>query len=135
MDMNFPLADSQAAINARTFKNAFDKSGCKTALPLTREPPPTNRRSNTPPSSSCAVQEKKRILMLISDTGGGHRASAQAMESMMEQLAPGACDVRIVDVFTDYCPWPFNKFVPGYAAMAKNPWMWQSSWHGAHIDS
>ena len=69
--------------------------------------------------------DKKRVLMLISDTGGGHRASAQAMESMMEQLAPGACDVRIVDVFTDYCPWPFNKFVPGYAVMAKNAWMWK----------
>ena len=30
---------------------------------------------------------KKRILMLISDTGGGHRASAQALESMLEQVA------------------------------------------------
>ena len=70
--------------------------------------------------------------MLISDAGGGHRASAQAMESMMEQLAPGACDVRIVDVFTDYCPWPFNKFVPGYAVMAKNAWMWKYSWHASN---
>lgn len=77
-------------------------------------------------------QDKKRVLMLISDTGGGHRASAQAMESMMEQLAPGACDVRIVDVFTDYCPWPFNRFVPGYAVMAKNAWMWKYSWHASN---
>ena len=29
---------------------------------------------------------------------GGHRASAQAMESMLEQVAPGATDVRIVDL-------------------------------------
>ena len=71
---------------------------------------------------------KKRILMLISDTGGGHRASAQAMESMLEQVAPGSTDVRIVDVWTDYCPWPFNGFVPSYQFMAKHPWMWKLSW-------
>lgn len=76
-------------------------------------------------------ERKKRILMLISDTGGGHRASAQAMESMLEQVAPGATDVRIVDVFTDYAPWPYSKFVAGYAGMAKNPWVWRLSWYGS----
>ena len=84
-------------------------------------PPPRPKKS-----------EKKKILMLISDTGGGHRASAQAMESMLEQVAPGATDVKIVDVFTHYCPWPYNKFVPGYAVMAKNPWMWKYSWHASN---
>ena len=39
---------------------------------------------------------KRKILMLISDTGGGHRASAQAMESMFEQMAPGATEVDSV---------------------------------------
>ena len=77
--------------------------------------------------------DKKRVLMLISDTGGGHRASAQAVESMIEQVRPGATDVRIVDVFTDYCPWPYNKFVTGYQTMAKNPWMWQYSWHTSAV--
>ena len=74
---------------------------------------------------------KKRILMLISDTGGGHRASAQAMESMLEQVAPGSTDVRIVDVWTDYCPFPFNGFVPSYQFMAKHPWMWKLSWYSS----
>ena len=83
-----------------------------------------------PPSSGKkSPARKKRILMLISDTGGGHRASAQAMESMLEQIAPGTCEVSIVDIFTEYTPWPFCKFVPGYTEMAKNPWMWKYSWH------
>ena len=30
--------------------------------------------------------KKKKVLMLISDTGGGHRASAQAIEAMLEQV-------------------------------------------------
>lgn len=67
--------------------------------------------------------------MLISDTGGGHRASAQAMEAMLDRLRPGGLDVDIVDVFTKYCPWPYNSFVPSYQVMAKNPWMWQATWH------
>ena len=72
---------------------------------------------------------KKRVLMLISDTGGGHRASAQALEAMFDGLRPGEVDVKIVDVWTEYCPWPYNKFVPGYQTMAKNPWMWKYSWY------
>ena len=35
MDLNFPLADTQAAINARTFKNAFDEKGNKRVEPVT----------------------------------------------------------------------------------------------------
>ena len=76
---------------------------------------------------------KKRVLMLISDTGGGHRASAQALESMLDGLRPGETDVRIVDVFTEYCPWPYNKFVPGYQVMATHSWMWKYSWHATAI--
>ena len=76
---------------------------------------------------------KKRILMLISDTGGGHRASAQALESMLEQVAPGATDVSIVDIWTDYCPWPYNTFVSSYQYMAKHSWMWGMSWHWSAI--
>ena len=53
--------------------------------------------------------QKKRILMLISDTGGGHRASAQAIDAAIQQLRPGSCEVHTVDVFTDYCPWPYNS--------------------------
>jgi len=77
------------------------------------------------------TKDKKRVLMLISDTGGGHRASAQALESMFEQLAPGQTDVRIVDIWTDYCPFPFSHFVQGYQAMAKNPWIWRYTWYSS----
>lgn len=54
MDLNFPLASTQAAINARVFKNAFDNNGNKTALPKTRESPMSPKRPSTPPSSSAA---------------------------------------------------------------------------------
>lgn len=74
---------------------------------------------------------KKRVLMLISDTGGGHRASAQALESMFEQLAPGQTDVRIVDIWTEYCPFPFSHFVQAYQHMAKNPWIWRYTWYSS----
>jgi len=76
-------------------------------------------------------KSKKRVLMLISDTGGGHRASAQALESMLEAIRPGETEVSIVDVYTDYCPWPFNKFVSGYQVMATHDWMWKYSWYGS----
>jgi len=76
-------------------------------------------------------ERKKRILMLISDTGGGHRASAQAMESMIEAVAPGVTDVRIVDVWTEYCPWPFSNFVESYQYLAKHPNMWGLSWYAS----
>lgn len=76
-------------------------------------------------------ERKKRILMLISDTGGGHRASAQALESMIEQVAPDATDVRIVDVLTDYCPWPFDSSVQAYQTFAKHPFVWRLSWYAS----
>ena len=53
------------------------------------------------------------------------------MEAMLQQLAPGATDVQIVDIFTEHCPWPYNKFVPGYAWMSKNSWSWKYSWHAS----
>ena len=47
---------------------------------------------------------------------------------MLEQVAPGACDVSIVDVWTDHTFFPYNRFVPWYKKMAKNPWMWKVMW-------
>jgi len=69
---------------------------------------------------------QKRVLILISDTGGGHRASAQALEAAFEEVRPGEMDVRIVDIWTDYGKWPYNKFVPGYQFVAKNPILWRT---------
>ncbi|MBN1793263.1 hypothetical protein JW826_06280 [Candidatus Woesearchaeota archaeon] len=42
---------------------------------------------------------KKKILFLISDTGGGHRASANAVISALERMAPGRYDLKMVDFF------------------------------------
>jgi len=103
-------------------RNTADEVQLVTAIrPATHKP--------APPARGC----KRRVLMLISDTGGGHRASAEALEAMMESLRPGENDVRIVDVFTEYCRWPFNTFVSGYQIMAKNSWMWKYSYHATSI--
>ncbi|EOD32719.1 hypothetical protein EMIHUDRAFT_467938 [Emiliania huxleyi CCMP1516] len=76
---------------------------------------------------SAAAAGKKRVLILISDTGGGHRASAEALEAAMEREAPGRLDVAIVDVWTQYGAFPFNKFVPSYRLAAKYPnVLWRS---------
>ena len=45
----------------------------------------------------------------------------------MEREAPGRLDVAIVDVWTQYGAFPFNKFVPSYRLAAKYPnVLWRS---------
>ena len=56
---------------------------------------------------------------------------AKAMEAMFDQMAPGQTDVRIVDVWTEYCPFPFSHFVQSYQHMAKHPWIWRSTWYSS----
>jgi 1,2-diacylglycerol 3-beta-galactosyltransferase len=63
----------------------------------------------------------------VISSGGGHRASAEALEAAMEREAPGRLDVAIVDVWTQYGAFPFNKFVPSYRLAAKYPnVLWRS---------
>ena len=50
-----------------------------------------------------------RILILMSDTGGGHRASAQALQAAFAARYPDRFQVEIVDLWTDYTPWPINQ--------------------------
>lgn len=96
---------------------------------------------------------KKRILILISDTGGGHRASAQvcgvargvhrerrgaaqsprprprvpqALADLIAQYHGDRIEVSIVDVWTSYTPWPFNKMVRQYRYMAQRPQLWKA---------
>jgi len=66
--------------------------------------------------------------MLISDTGGGHRASANAIDQMMQELRGDKADtdVRIVDIWTECGAWPYNKMAAGYPWMCKHPWSWRS---------
>jgi len=56
-------------------------------------------------------RRKKRILILISDTGGGHRASAQALAGLIGRQHGESIEVSIVDVWTNYAPYPFNRRV------------------------
>jgi len=42
---------------------------------------------------------KKRVLILMSDTGGGHRASALALETALEELFPG----KVRDGYLENC--------------------------------
>lgn len=68
---------------------------------------------------------KKRVLILMSDTGGGHRASAQAIDRSLKEQFPGKIDVDIIDIWTSYAKWPFNRFVPTYRYVAQRPMMWR----------
>lgn len=79
-------------------------------------------------AAAVALKKKKKVLILMSDTGGGHRASAQALESALNELYPGQIKCDIVDIWTDYAPYPFNTFVSSYQFMAKNPIYWKLFW-------
>lgn len=73
-------------------------------------------------------KRKKKVLILMSDTGGGHRASAQALEAAFNELFPNQVECTTVDIWTDFAPWPYNRFVPAYQFMAKNPLYWKAFW-------
>lgn len=74
---------------------------------------------------SQGLLQKKRIMLLIADTGGGHRASARAVADALEELFPDQVSISIRDIWTECCPWPFNKVVQSYMWMAKKPWFWR----------
>lgn len=68
----------------------------------------------------------QRILLMMSDTGGGHRASAQALKAGYEELYPGRFQIDIVDVITDYLPFPLNQLPKAYPILSNDmPWMWK----------
>ncbi|EOD09373.1 hypothetical protein EMIHUDRAFT_414703, partial [Emiliania huxleyi CCMP1516] len=69
-------------------------------------------------------RRKKRILILISDTGGGHRASAQALAGLIGRQHGESIEVSIVDVWTNYAPYPFNRMVSQYRYMQSRPLLW-----------
>lgn len=83
------------------------------------------------PEAEAGVQsilEPKKVMILISDTGGGHRASAKALADALEELYPGQLKISIRDVWTERCPWPFNRVVQSYTWMAKHTWSWRFTW-------
>jgi len=73
---------------------------------------------------------KKKVMIMMSDTGGGHRASAVALVDAFEKLQPGKISCDIVDIWTDYGSWPYNRAVPFYKMCARNPALWRVLWWG-----
>lgn len=72
---------------------------------------------------------RSRILILMSDTGGGHRASAQALQAAFAARYPGRFEVEIVDLWTDYTPWPINRFPRLYSPIiGRALWLWKLLW-------
>ena len=72
---------------------------------------------------------RSRILILMSDTGGGHRASAQALQAAFADRYPGRFQVEIVDLWTDYTPWPINRMPRLYSPIvARAIWLWKLLW-------
>eukprot|EP00667_Euglena_gracilis_P010641 EG_transcript_10840 len=84
---------------------------------------PTTESAVTLPAAECVALSppKKRILILMSDTGGGHRASANAVAAALEALMPGALDIRVVDVLTEFGVWPLGNAVQDYKTLLRRP--------------
>ena len=62
----------------------------------------------------------------MSDTGGGHRASAQALKAGYEELYPDRFQIAIVNVITDYLPFPLNQIPKTYPFLSNDAtWAWK----------
>jgi 1,2-diacylglycerol 3-beta-galactosyltransferase len=65
----------------------------------------------------------KKILFLMSDTGGGHRAAAEAIRDAL--LSKYEAEIKLVDVFRSYSPFPFKympEFYPWLINHSKSSW-------------
>ncbi len=70
-------------------------------------------------------QRIKNVFILMCDTGGGHRASASAISAALQDQCPNRVNIKIVDIWTQYARWPFNRFAPVYSYLAKHPLLWR----------
>lgn len=106
----------------------MDTPAANASAVLTTVPSPTSPTMSDPIASTLALldgQRKMRILILSSDTGGGHRASADALRSAIEQLRPNQTHVDIVDYWVDFASGPFVGFPKQYTFLAQHPWLWK----------
>ena len=70
-----------------------------------------------------------KVLILMSDTGGGHRASARALEAAFAKEYGEQFDVAIIDLWTDYTPWPINQLPKTYRPIVTYAlWVWKFAW-------
>ncbi|MCJ7623703.1 MAG: glycosyltransferase [Anaerolineaceae bacterium] len=71
--------------------------------------------------------KKAKILFLFSDTGGGHRSSAMAIIEAIELEYPDRFQCRMVDVFRQYTPPPFDHAPEIYPPLTRMPGVWEAS--------
>jgi 1,2-diacylglycerol 3-beta-galactosyltransferase len=71
--------------------------------------------------------KKPQILFLFSDTGGGHRSSADAIIEAIELEYPGQYRCKMVDVFRQYTPPPFDHAPEIYPPLTRMPGVWEAS--------
>lgn len=72
--------------------------------------------------------DSKKVLVLMSHTGGGHRMSAEALSTALENLYGSAITVEILDIWADYANWPFDDLVNHYRIFSQYPWLWKVSY-------
>jgi 1,2-diacylglycerol 3-beta-galactosyltransferase len=59
----------------------------------------------------------KRILIMMTDAGGGHRASAEALRDVFQQLYGDMFHIDIVDMWQKHTPPPLNRAPKTYSFM------------------
>lgn len=67
---------------------------------------------------------RPHILFLFSDTGGGHRSAAEAISEALELEYGEQIAVKMVDIFKEYAPPPFNRVPVWYPSMVRVPQAW-----------
>eukprot|EP00850_Spirogloea_muscicola_P018752 SM000175S03299 [mRNA] locus=s175:163391:166412:- [translate_table: standard] len=79
------------------------------------------------PASRC----EKRVLILMSDTGGGHRASADAIRTAIQEEFGSEYKVAIIDLWKEHTPWPFNQMPDSYSFLVKHEALWKVAFHAS----
>ncbi len=75
-------------------------------------------------------QRARRLLLLFADTGGAHRSIAHAVSHALRERHGERAHVDMVDVLSEYAPWPFNRLdriYPGLVQM--RGWLWATGYH------
>lgn len=72
-------------------------------------------------------KNKPHIVFLFSDTGGGHRSSSEAIIELLEEEYPDHFTMKMVDIFRDYAPAPFDLAPDMYRPMTRIPSIWEAS--------
>ena len=67
----------------------------------------------------------RRLLFLFAKTGGGHTSIAHAVAHALRERYGARVHVEMVDVLSDYAPWPFNRLDRIYPSLVQmRGWLW-----------